>query len=140
MNFLVDTCAISELVRPTPDKNVLKWFKSVDEQILFLSVITIGEIKKGISRLPLSHKRDGLTKWLENDLRERFYGRIIGIDSSIAILWGDLLGKAESDGKPLSAIDALIAATALNNNMKIATRNSADFSGTGVSVFDPWIG
>lgn len=140
MNFLVDTCAISELVRPNPDKNVLRWFKSVNEQSLFLCVITMGEIKKGISRLPVSKKRETLTNWLEDDLEERFSGRIINIDSSIAILWGDLLGKAESDGKPLSSIDALIAATALDNNLTIATRNSVDFLGTGVSILNPWIG
>ncbi len=140
MNFLVDTCAISELVRPNPDKNVLKWFESADEHSLFLSVITVGEIKNGISKLPASKRKEVLSNWLENDLKKRFDGRILKIDTSISIRWGAMLGEAESEGRLLSAIDALIAATALENNLKIVTRNSEDFSGTGAAIVNPWGG
>ncbi len=138
MKYLLDTCLISELVRPKPDKLVIKWLKNCDEENLFLSVITIGEIKKGITKLSDNDKKLNLESWLNNDLRERFKNRILNIDDRVAVDWGNIQGEAEKKGNKLPAIDSLIAATARVNKLTLVTRNINDFKYIMISIFNPW--
>jgi predicted nucleic acid-binding protein len=136
--FLIDTNAISEVVREKPDPNVLEWFDTTDESILYLSVLTLGEIRKGAAALTQSKRRTRLETWLEVDLQSRFAGRILPVDAAIADRWGTLAGEAKRQGKALSVIDGLLAATALDRNLKIVSRNIDDFAVTQVSIVNPW--
>jgi len=138
MNYLLDTNAISELVAKHPDQNVLGWVQGVDELLLNLSVITIGEIKKGIEKLPASPRKQELADWLEQDLLERFRDRIVPLDIHVLLCWGELAARLEISGKPMPAIDSLIAATALQGDYVLVTRNTADFEYTGVRTLNPW--
>ena len=138
MTFLLDTCVISELVRPRPDEKVVRWVDSVDERHLFLSVLTVGELEKGIAKLPESQRKTELRAWLEHDLAERFADRILPVDAAVAIAWGRTLGEAERGGVKLPVIDALLAATAEVHGLTLVTRNVADFERCTAPVFNPW--
>ncbi len=139
MSFLLDTCVISELVRPVPDVGVVQWIEKHDEFDLYLSVITLGEIQKVISRLSSGKKKSRLTSWLREELEVRFSERIIPITPEIGIRWGNMLGSAENNGQPLSVVDALIAATASVHGLILVTRNIRDFDGCSIDIQDPWI-
>jgi len=139
MNYLLDTCVVSELIKKTPDSNVIGWISAIEETSLFLSVLTFGEIHKGIEKLPRSKKKDQLHKWVNSDLRERFKNRIIGLDLLTATKWGQIQGKAELSGKPMSLIDGLISATAIINDLIIITRNTKDMEQSGATLFNPWL-
>ena len=136
--FLVDTNCISELIRSNPDPGVLAWMQAAREDLLFLSVLTLGEIRKGVAGLPQGKRRAQLEAWLELDLRARFAGRILTIDSQITDRWGLLTAEAKRKGRPLSVIDGLLAATALHHNLTIVSRNVNDFTPSHVSVLNPW--
>jgi len=136
--FLLDTNVISEMTRPKPESRVSEWLDSIDEAMLYLSVLTLGEIRKGLSMLGPSPRRARLEAWLLTDLPIRFAGRLLNIDSAIADRWGQLAGHAHRQGKALPVIDGLLAATALHHDLTIATRNVRDFSLHGVQCFDPW--
>lgn len=138
MRYLLDTCMISELVAKRPDADVLQWVDSIDEEKLYLSVITIGEIKKGIEKLPESPRRRILAEWLEGDLLIRFKGRILSIDTAVMLAWGKLATDLEKQGKKMPAIDSLIAAIALEGRLTLVTRNENDFAHSGVTVVNPW--
>lgn len=138
MSFLLDTCVISELIRPAPERRVIDWISGVDELELHLSVLTLGEIEKGITKLPSSPKRKRLARWLEDDLLQRFDGRILDVSAQVAFAWGRMSGEALRKGRPLPVIDALIAATALEHGLTVVTRNSSDIARTGAAVLDPW--
>ncbi len=138
MNYLLDTCVISELVARQPNPQVLAWIDSIEEVRLHLSVITLGEIRKGIEKLPDSERRTCLETWLHEELLRRFADRIVLIDAAVMLRWGALTGALEKIGKPVSAMDSLIAAIALHNDFVLVTRNEADFAATGVKVFNPW--
>lgn len=136
--FLLDTNCISELVRKLPEPRVMQWIAAADESLLHLSVLTLGEIRKGIVALPASQRRTRLETWLEVELRARFAGRVLLIDSEIADRWGTLAAVAKRSGKFLSVIDGLLAATALHYNLTLVSRNVSDFAGTAVMVVNPW--
>ncbi|MGD0297519.1 MAG: type II toxin-antitoxin system VapC family toxin [Bryobacteraceae bacterium] len=136
--FLLDTNCISELVRPKPEPRVLEWMEAVDETLLYLSVLTMGEIRKGLAGLAQSKRRSLLENWLEVELQPRFSGRIVPIDTAIADRWGLLTAEAKRNGKPLSIIDGLLAATALHHNLTVVSRNISDFANTHVPVLNPW--
>jgi predicted nucleic acid-binding protein len=136
--FLLDTNFVSELVRPKPDNNVRRWVDETDESILFLSVMTLGEIRKGIESLQSGPRRGRLESWLQVDLRSRFRDRILPIDDAIADRWGAISSLAAAKGKPVPVVDGLLAATALNHNLTLVTRNSSDVAGTGVPTLNPW--
>jgi predicted nucleic acid-binding protein len=136
--FLLDTNCISELVRPKPEPRVLNWMEAADEATLYLSVLTVGEIRKGVAGLTQRKRRTQLETWLEVDLQARFSGRIMPIDRAIADRWGLLTAEAKRKGNPLSVIDGLLAATALHHNLTVVSRNSSDFSNTPVPVLNPW--
>jgi len=140
VNYLLDTCVISELVKKDPDQRVVEWISSVPEERLYLSVLTLGEIKKGICKLPESIKKKKLLQWLEEDVRFRFDGRLIPLDEAILLEWGRTTGEAEGKGRSLPVIDSLFAATAIHHRLTLVTRNEADMGDLGVTVMNPWVG
>jgi predicted nucleic acid-binding protein len=138
MKFLMDTCVISEIIRPKPSSKVTAWIKKEDESNFFISVLTFGELHKGIEKLAESKRKEELHNWVENDLTERFLGRIIDIDIQVAMLWGKIQGVAEKAGKPMPAVDSLIAATGIAHHLTVVTRNTADMEESGVALLNPW--
>ena len=136
--FLLDTNCISELVRSQPEPRVLDWLDAADESLLYLSVLTLGEIRKGVAGLPQGKRRTQLESWLELELQARFSGRVLSIDKAVADRWGLLAAGAKRSGRPLSAIDGLLAATALHHGLTIVSRNISDFASTQVPVLNPW--
>lgn len=138
MNYLLDTCVLSEFTRRKPEGKVMLWIGDVDETRLYLSAITIGEIQRGIHRLPASERKNNLLIWMNNDLIERFGGRILPIDTQTMLVWGALTTRMEQQGTPLSLMDSLIAATGLQNNLIVVTRSVSDFLPCGVQVINPW--
>ena len=137
MRVLLDTCVISELVVPRPDPKVVQWVDSLDESTVFLSAITIGEIQRGVARLPDSARKQRLADWLNGDLLVRFQDRILPLGVAELLTWGTLVARLEAQGRPLPAMDSLIAAIALTHNLHLATRNESDFAGTGVPILNP---
>lgn len=137
-NYLLDTNAVSEWMKPRPDPGLVRWLDVADEDRLYLSVVTVGEIQQGVERLPESAKRERLAEWLSNELLDRFSGRLLPVDIAVARAWGRIRARAESAGRGVGAVDALIAATAESNGLEVVTRNVADFESTGVTVVDPW--
>lgn len=138
MKYLLDTCLISELVKKEPNSTVVSWLDEQEEQCLFLSVLTLGELQKGISKLPTGARRDELQAWAEHDLVERFTGRIIDIDLETALFWGKLQGESELKGERLPVMDSLIAATATVHGLIVVTRNLKDIERCRVRVCNPW--
>ena len=136
--FLLDTNVISELVKPRPAALVSAWIESVDESLLHLSVLTLGEIRRGIATLSQSRRRATLEAWLDKDLRARFAGRILDIDQEVADRWGLLTAAARNSGIVLPVIDGLLAATALEHNLTLVTRDTGQIPSIGVAVFNPW--
>jgi predicted nucleic acid-binding protein len=136
--FLLDTNVISELVKPKPHLRVVRWVNQTDEDSLFLSVLTFGEIRKGIALLPQGPRKSRLESWLEKDLPERFLGKILAVTDRIADRWGLIAARTQSRGKPVHVIDGLLAATALEHNLILATRNTVDRDPTGVPLQNPW--
>jgi hypothetical protein len=134
MIYLLDTNVISETIKKSPNKQVLTWLRSVNITHFSLSVVTLGEIRKGVEQIAGSAKKQHIIKWLEIDLAREFLGRIINIDQAVADKWGYILARY-----PISAIDGLIAATALVHNMKLVTRNTKGFHTlAGLELIDPW--
>lgn len=136
--FLLDTNVISELVRPRPEANVTTWIEGTDESLLYLSVLTLGEIRRGVAALPQSRRRAILEAWLDKDLRARFNERILAIDQEVADRWGLLTAAARKHGIVLPVIDGLLAATALEHNLTLVTRDIGQIPAMGVMVFNPW--
>jgi len=136
--FLLDTNIVSELVKPKPEANVTEWVENTDESLLYLSVLTLGEIRRGIAALPQSRRRATLEAWLDKDLRARFEGRFLVIDQEVADRWGLLTAAARSSGIVLPVIDGLLAATALEHNLTLVTRDTGQIPSMGVAVFNPW--
>ncbi len=136
--YLLDTNVISELVKLRPEAKVVSWVQTTSEELLYLSVLTIGEIRKGIDSLPRSNKRGLLESWLANDLVLRFAGRILQVNLDIAERWGLISARAKMAGAPLAVIDGLMAATALHHNLTFVTRNTKDVRVAGISMLNPW--
>jgi tRNA(fMet)-specific endonuclease VapC len=138
MNYILDTNVISELIARQPNEQVVAWLDSLDPNTVYLTVITIGEIRKGIEKLAPSKRKASITEWLETDLLIRFHGRILDITTEVMLVWGELTGRLENSGQPIEAIDSLIAAIALQGSYGLVTRNDGDFQHTGVTVVNPW--
>jgi len=136
--FLLDTNCISELVRPKPEPRVVEWIEAVDESILYLSVLTLGEICKGLIGLPQGKRKTRIDSWLEVELQARFAGRIVPIDGAIADRWGLISAEAKRRGKVLPVIDGLLAATALHLNLTVVSRHANDFANSQPQVLNPW--
>ncbi|NIM17134.1 MAG: PIN domain-containing protein [Candidatus Aminicenantes bacterium] len=137
MKYLLDTCIISELVKPVPNAQVTNWLEGAPSNALFLSVLTIGEVRKGLVKLPDSKKKEQLTLWL-NTLLEEYNERIIPIDLTVAENWGTIQGNAEKAGTPMSTIDGLISAMASTYNLILVTRNESDFTPAQIPLINPW--
>ena len=135
MKYLIDTNVLSEIRRKSPDVNVVQWINSRPSTSLFLSVLTLGELRKGIDSLSDAKRRLKLLDWLETDLPLFFTGRILSIDEGVADHWGQLMAAA---GRPIPAIDSLLGATAAYHGLTMVTRNSKDFKNLGLNVFNPW--
>jgi predicted nucleic acid-binding protein len=138
VNYLLDTNVISELVRKEPNPGVVRWIDGCDESILFLSVLTLGEIQKGISKLNDKLKAERLQTWVEQELKDRFEGRILSINHEVASLWGKIQGTSEQSGVRLPVVDSLIAATAIVHNLTVVTRNVHDLERCQAWVYNPW--
>lgn len=137
MKYLLDTCLISELPKPVPNQKVIDWLRKIPSESLFISVITVGEIRKGLSKLQPSEKKERLTDWLDT-LLKLYKERILPIDLKVAEKWGILLGNAERIGKPMCSVDTLLAATANIHNLTLVTRNESDFENGEISIINPW--
>lgn len=139
MKYLLDTCVLSELIKKEPNKNVISWLKKQEETNLYLSVLTFGEIEKGIEKAPDEIRKKKLKLWVEEDLKQRFQGRILPIDLETSVKWGSLQGLSEQVGKPMPTIDGLIAVSGLINNCVVVTRNTSDMEQSTVELFNPWL-
>ena len=136
--FLLDTNCVSELVRIKPEPRVLEWMEAAEETLLHLSVLTLGEIRKGLAAIPQGKRRTRLEAWLEVDLRSRFSGRILPVDAAVADRWGLLAAQARRKGATLPIIDGLLAATALHHNLTMVSRNVCDLAAAQVPALNPW--
>ncbi|MDX2505832.1 MAG: type II toxin-antitoxin system VapC family toxin [Gammaproteobacteria bacterium] len=139
MKYLLDTCVISEMIKAKPDKNVISWLEEQNENSLYLSVLTFGEIEKGIEKASNKIRKQKLRLWVEDDLKKRFEGRIIPISFSIAAEWGKIQGKAELMGKPMPTMGGLISVSGLVSQCIVVTRNISDMEQSSAELFNPWL-
>jgi toxin FitB len=138
MSYLLDTCAVSEMVSVNPNTKVLKWFESQPEKSLYLSIITIGEIEKGIYQLVQSKKRLRLETWLFDNLVPSFQNRLLGIDRKLMTTWAKMNAELKIKGMNRQSFDSLIEATALHHQMILVTRNIKNFQDSQVTILNPW--
>lgn len=138
MNYLLDTNVISESVSKKPNADVLMWLRESDPRTMYLSVVTIGELVKGIHRLQPFKRRTRLEQWIQHDLMGQFSGQILPLDVKIMIVWGELVARLQKVGRVLPAMDSMIAATAIHHQMTLVTRNTKDFKAMGLVLFNPW--
>ena len=140
MTFLLDTNVVSEWKKPAPDAGVIAWLANADEDRTFLSVVTLAELRYGIDRLPDGKRRSLLDHWLTHDLPTRFESRILPVDPAVADAWGIVLARRAATGRPISAMDAFMAATAQVHKLTLVTRNVSDFEASVASIVNPWTG
>jgi hypothetical protein len=138
LTYLLDTATVSEWTKPRPDLGVVRWLDEVDEDRTYLSVVTIAELRHGVERLASGRRRAALESWLDGELPDRFEGRLLPVERDVADAWGRLVARLERRGRPVDAMDALIAATAECRDLQVVTRNVVDFEPTGVAVVNPW--
>jgi hypothetical protein len=138
LSFLLDTNVLSEWVKPRPNPGVIAWLADVDEDRVFISVVTLAELRHGVERLALGTRRDRLEAWLRDALPLRFEGRILPIDLAIADEWGKLVARRHTLGRPIGVMDAFLAATAETHALALVTRNRSDFDASVTTVIDPW--
>jgi predicted nucleic acid-binding protein len=138
VSFLLDTNVVSEWVKPQPHPGVIAWLAGVDEDRVFLSVITLAEIRHGIERLPKGTRRKRLDTWLRDELPLRFEGRILAIDETVADGWGEVVARREAAGLPIGIMDAFMAATANVHALQLVTRNERDFEAAVKEIVNPW--
>jgi len=139
MKYLLDTCVISELSKRKPNENVISWLKAQNENDLYLSVLTFGEIEKGIEKAPDVIHKGNLRLWVENDLKKRFKDRIIPVDIDVAIKWGKVQAQTKLSGRPMPCIYGLIASSGLVHNCIVVTRNISDMKQSSVELLNPWL-
>jgi len=138
VSFLLDTDVVSEWVKPRPNAGVVAWLAEADEDRIFVSVITLAELRYGIERLAAGHRRRRLDEWLRHELPLRFEGRVLSIDAAIADAWGKIVARSEAVGRPIGVTDAFIAASAEVHGLTLVTRNASDFEPTLKSIVNPW--
>lgn len=136
--FILDTNVVSELVRATPHARVLSWIRLQRPTDLFLAAVTLGEIVRGVVRLPTSSRRSKLEAWVTELLPRQFAGRILAFDQQAAVIWGELMGTADRTGRPRASADAQIAATAIRHDLVLVTRNMPDFKELISALVNPW--
>lgn len=135
MSYLLDTNVVSELARPKPAPSVVDWFRSVPDELLHFSVLSRGELRSGVERLPDGIRKEQLRLWLEHDVSVWFGQRLLPVSAAVADCWGRLMAESR---RPLPALDSLLAATALHFGLRMVTRNVADFRFHGLDVINPW--
>lgn len=140
MSYLLDTCLLSELFKTVPDRGVVEWLSDIEEERLFVSVLSLGEIRNGIAKLDDGRRRRNIQTWLDQDVRKRFDERVIAIDMEISLEWGRLCGENGKCGLPVPVIDSLLAATAICRSFTLVTRNEKDFTPYPIRVINPWNG
>lgn len=138
MSFLLDTNVVSEWVKPRPDSGVVGWLETVDEDRVFLSVITLAELRHGVDHMATGDRRRRLDEWLRDALPLRFEGRLLSIDEAVADAWGCVMAEREAIGRRMEPMDAFIAATAKVHDLAIVTRNTSDFEPSATVVLNPW--
>ena len=138
MSFLLDTNVLSEASKPQPDDAVKTWLHNVDEDILFVSAISLAELRFGIERLPMGARRDSLELWFRESLVERLRPRLLVVDSAVAAEWGTLQAQTMAQGRRMNAMDCFLAATARVHQLIMVTRNTDHFSAVGCELFNPW--
>lgn len=138
MNIVIDTNVLSEMSRTAPDANVLRWLAELDEDRAFVSVVTLGELRRGVLLLDPGRRRDALTEWLSHEMLDRFAGRVLPVDAAAAEAWAELMAESKRNGLQPSPLDGFIAASALSRGMALATRNVRDFVAFGVELVNPW--
>jgi toxin FitB len=139
VRFLLDTCAISELVKPAPDPGVVNWFAQQDELTLYLATVSLGELKRGIEKLTPGKRKTFLQKWLTENVIQRFGDRVLPLGAEVCLRWGEMQAQLDKRGEPMPAIDGLIAATALQHQLTVVTRNTRDLEASGVALINPWV-
>jgi predicted nucleic acid-binding protein len=138
VNFLLDTNLVSEWTKPRPNRGVVSWLADADEDRVFISVVTIAELRHGVERLAIGRRRKRLNEWIEGELLFRFDERILPIDAATADAWGRIVAHREELGRPIGTMDAFIAATAQVHKLTLATRNQTDFEASVATVVNPW--
>jgi predicted nucleic acid-binding protein len=138
VSYLLDTNVVSEWTRPRPDPAVVAFLESTDEDTMYLSVITLAELRRGVDRLHTGRRRAALDAWLDNDLVQRFDGRILGVDQNVASVWGRTMAIAERSGRTPGVMDVWIASIAEVHGLTVVTRNVADFASLAGRIFNPW--
>ena len=138
MSYLVDTCVLSETIRPQPNIHVLQWLADAEAKGLFISCLTLGELEKGLAKVTDTTRQQRLQNWLQSNVIPAFTGRTLDVSTRVAREWGRLLAEQERKGQPVPVIDAILAATAQVHGLTIATRNLRDFVRCGATVVDPW--
>ena len=138
MSFLLDTTVVSEWMKPLPNAGVIRWLAEVDEDRVYLSVMTLAELRYGTERLSPGARKSRLDVWLSEELPLRFEGRLLIIEATIANAWGRVMSKCSAAGKPIGLMDAFFAASAEVHALTLVTRNVSDFAAAGVPLFNPW--
>jgi predicted nucleic acid-binding protein len=137
MSFLLDTNAVSEWVKPRPNPGLIAWMESSDEDRIFISVISLAELRDGVERMTAGRRRSRLEQWLLHELPLRFESRILPVDTQVAEAWGRTVSRSEAAGRPIGAMDAFLAATAETHRLTLVTRNVSDFP-LLKAVLNPW--
>ena len=140
MKFLVDTNVVSEWVKPRTNEGVVAWMDEVDEDRVFISVVSLAELRHGVERMPSGARRRRLDEWLKEELPMRFEGRVLLIDRAVAEAWGRIVARCETAGRPISTMDGFIAATAEAHRLVLVTRNVSDFESSVKEIVNPWVG
>jgi predicted nucleic acid-binding protein len=138
MSFLLDTNVVAEWVKPRPEPQVVSWLAAVDEDRVFLSVVSLAEIRRGIEAMELGRRRERLATWLTDELPARFEGRVLDVDSHVAHNWGVVTVRSQKAGIVIGAMDAFFAATAQTHGLTLVTRDIGDFKAAGIELYDPW--
>jgi len=138
VNFLLDTNVVSEWTKPRPNTGVVAWLAEADEDRVFISVVTLAEVRHGIERMPVGARRDRLDVWLTEQMPSRFEARVLSVDAEIANGWGRIMARGQAVGRPVSTMDAFIAATAEQHDLTLVTRNVSDFDALGIRLINPW--
>ena len=139
MSYLLDTNVVSEATRPRPNANVLNWVALQSPETLFISAITIGELRRGALLLAAGKKRKALLYWIETGIKGDFVGRILPVDTAVMECWAQLQATSEKAGTRVPLMDSLLAATALTHGVTLVTRNTGDFKAVSVPLLDPWV-
>lgn len=138
MSYLLDTSVVSEWVKPRPEPGVVAWLAAVDEDDVFMSVVSFAELSRGVELLPPGQRRQELASWIAEDLTERFHGRVLDVDRRIADAWGHLMARCQRSGRTPTAMDAFFAATAESHGLTLVTRNVRDFEALDLPLLNPW--